>query len=84
MKKHTKIYFNHFKYVLDDVVLCEVCGRRGNDLHHIDCRGMGGSKDKDTITNIMCLCRECHIEYGDKKQHMDFLRECHAKKLKRG
>lgn len=84
MKKHTKIYYDYFNYVLDDVLLCEVCSRVGVDLHHIFRRGMGGSKDKDTIENLMCLCRECHIEYGDKKQHMDFLRECHAKKLKRG
>lgn len=84
MKKHVKIYLDYFGYVGDEFIPCEVCGRKAVDIHHLDCRGMGGSKTKDTIENLMALDRECHIEYGDKKQHMDFLRECHAKKLKRG
>jgi hypothetical protein len=25
----------------------------------------------------MAVCRECHIIYGDKKQHIDFLKEKH-------
>jgi 5-methylcytosine-specific restriction endonuclease McrA len=42
---------------------------------------MGGVKTKDKIENLMALCRSCHLEYGDKKQHMDFLREKHLEKL---
>lgn len=38
---------------------------------------MGGSKSKDEIENLMGVCRSCHIEYGDKKQHKDFLKETH-------
>ena len=41
--------------------------------------GLGGSKDKDTIENLMGLCRKCHIEYGDKKQYKEFLKDIHAK-----
>jgi hypothetical protein len=55
MKRHTKLYKDYFGYVADDVILCEICGRRGQDIHHIHCRGMGGSKDKDNIENLMCL-----------------------------
>ena len=47
------------------------------DIHHIDCRGMGGSKDKDKIENLMGLCRQHHLEYGDKKEHIEFLKEKH-------
>ena len=56
---------------------CELCGGRMVDIHHIDCRGMGSSKDKDKIQNLMGLCRTCHVEFGDKKQHIDFLKEKH-------
>jgi hypothetical protein len=81
MKKHTKIYFDYFGYGIDSVILCEVCGARAVDLHHIFRRGMGGSKEADTIENIMALCREHHIEYGDKKQYIEYLKEIHKEKL---
>lgn len=77
MKKHVKIYLDHFGYTGDDFIACEVCGSRAVDIHHIDCRGMGGSKTKDKIENLMALCRSCHVEYGDKKQHVDFLMSIH-------
>jgi 5-methylcytosine-specific restriction endonuclease McrA len=75
MKKHTKVYLDHFGYGIEDFIPCEVCGSRAVDIHHIDCRGMGGSKKKDDISNLMALCRSCHIEYGDKKGYIDFLRQ---------
>jgi hypothetical protein len=81
LKKHTKIYFDYFGYGIDSVILCEVCGARAVDLHHIFRRGMGGSKEADTIENIMALCREHHIEYGDKKQYIEYLKEIHKEKL---
>ena len=77
MKKYTKQYFTYFGYALDDFLPCEVCGGKAVDIHHIDCKGMGGSTLKDNIENIMAVCRSCHLEYGDKKQHIDFLREKH-------
>ncbi len=81
MKPHVKTYLNHFGYGQDDFIACEVCGQRAVDIHHIECRGMGGSGQKDTIENLMALCRTDHIEYGDKKQHIDFLKEKHKNKL---
>lgn len=81
MKNHTKIYLNHFGYTGEDFIPCEVCGARAVDLHHIEARGMGGTKNGDTIENIMALCREHHLQYGDKKQHMDFLKTKHKEKL---
>jgi 5-methylcytosine-specific restriction endonuclease McrA len=38
---------------------------------------MGGSKIADTIENLMALCRNCHTEYGDKKQHKEMLTATH-------
>lgn len=77
MKKHTKLYFDYFGYTKDCFVACEICGGRAVDIHHIDCRGMGGSKDKDKIQNLMGMCRKHHLEFGDKKQHIEYLKEVH-------
>lgn len=79
MKNHTKVYIKYFGYALDDFIPCEVCGNKAVDIHHIECRGMGGSKDKDNIQNLQAVCRNCHIEYGDKKEHLKFLQTIHNK-----
>jgi len=81
MKAHTKIYLKHFGYDTTDFIPCEVCNNQAVDIHHLEARGMGGSKHADTITNLMALCRKCHIEYGDKKQHKDFLIITHQIKM---
>ena len=75
MKKHVRTYLNHFGF--EEFNPCEVCGARAVDIHHIECRGMGGSKVKDDINNLMGLCRECHIRYGDKKKWIEFLKDVH-------
>ena len=79
MKNHTKVYMSYFGYALDDFIPCEVCGNKAVDIHHLECRGMGGSKDKDNIQNLQAVCRNCHIEYGDKKEHLEFLQNIHNK-----
>ena len=56
MKNHTKVYFKHFNYGIDDIIPCEICGNKSVDIHHIYGRGKG----KDTIGNLMALCREHH------------------------
>jgi 5-methylcytosine-specific restriction endonuclease McrA len=80
MKKHTKIYLNYFGYDTTDWIPCEICGNQAVDIHHIEARGMGGG-NKDTIENLMGLCRNCHIEYGDKKQHKEMLKVVHKVKM---
>lgn len=61
MKNHVRLYRNYFNLALDDRVVCEWCGQReAVDVHHIESRGMGGSKNQDYIENLMGLCRECH------------------------
>jgi 5-methylcytosine-specific restriction endonuclease McrA len=81
MKKHTKIYMQHFGYVLDDFIPCEVCGSRAVDIHHIHRRGIGGNPNADRIENLMAVCRSCHIEYGDKKEHLEWLQNIHNRKI---
>jgi hypothetical protein len=81
MKKHTMTYLNHFGYDISDFIPCEICGKTAVDIHHIEARGIGGSKEADNIENLMALCREDHIKWGDKKQHKEFLKEKHQEKL---
>lgn len=81
MRNHTKVYLNHFSYTGDDFIPCEVCGTRAVDIHHIEARGMGGTKKVDAIENLMALCREHHLQYGDKKQYIEFLIQKHKEKL---
>lgn len=79
MKKHVKIYLDHFNLTGQEFIPCEVCGGQAVDIHHIEARGMGGSVAKDKIANLMAVCRECHIQYGDKKQYIDFLKNIHKR-----
>ena len=79
MKKHTIIYYKYFDYpATPSFVPCEVCGSPAVDIHHIKPKGMGGSHNQDRIENLMALCREHHIQLGDKKQYLTFLKAVHA------
>jgi predicted HNH restriction endonuclease len=66
VKHHVKVYMEAFGYGEQDFIPCEVCFRlfgrrtRAVDVHHIDPRGMGGSKLKDTPDNLIGVCRDCH------------------------
>jgi 5-methylcytosine-specific restriction endonuclease McrA len=81
MQKHTKIYFEYFGYDISDYIGCEICGAGAVDIHHIESRGMGGTKKVDTIENLMAICRKCHLEYGDKKQHLEYITRLHNNNL---
>ena len=84
MKKHTKIYMNYFNYVLDDFIPCEICGSRAVDIHHIENRGSGGSSNKDVIENLMAVCREDHIKYGDVPDKVQWLKDIHEQRMNGG
>lgn len=75
-----------FGYSISDFIPCEIpnCGRRAVDINHIDAKGMGGNPagDKNEIENLMGTCREHHVEFGDKKQHKEWLKEVHLNFIK--
>lgn len=75
MKKYTKIYLDALGYDETDFIPSELSGQRAVDIHHIDCKGMGGnpSKDKDRIENLQAVTREEHIRFGDNKLFMKYL-----------
>ena len=78
MKNHTKVYLKAMGYDVTDFIPCEVCQSKAVDIHHIEARGMGGSKHADTIENLMALCRTCHHEadFGTNLKK-DYLYEVH-------
>lgn len=88
MKKHTKVYFDYFDVDYDPVTgwhdcVSEISGESAEDVHHINSRGMGGSKNADNIENLMALTREEHDFYGDKKQFIEYLKGIHENYIAR-
>lgn len=77
MKAYIKVYLDYFGYDVGDFIPSELSGLRADDIHHIEARGMGGSKSKDVIENLMALTRAEHIKYGDKKQFKEMLKGRH-------
>jgi len=80
MKKHTKIYMNYHNYDISDWIACEHCGTTAVDIHHLSGRGIGGSKNKDFIENLIALCRRCHIKAETDKVFNNQLKELNKHK----
>ncbi len=81
MQKYTKNYLDFMGLGVGDVdqILCEVCGKPANDIHHITPRSLGGS---DEPVNLIALCRVsndvnekkgCHDKAACGKLTKDFL-----------
>lgn len=79
MKTYVKTYMDYFGYDTSSFIPCEICGCRANDIHHIERRGMGGDNTKDNIENLMAVCREHHLLYGDKKQFKERMKIIHER-----
>ena len=78
MKRHIKIYLDYFRLGEQDVMLCEWCDNAiAVDVNHIIPRGMGGSKTKDYILNLVGLCRSCHLKFEAKKINKEELSQKH-------
>jgi len=76
MTSHAMIYLACTGFGIDSFIPCENCGKRAQDIHHIHGRGKG----KDTIGNLMALCRDCHkAAHGEAKTylHPDVMQKIH-------
>lgn len=81
MKSYTKVYMRYFGFVTDDFIPCEVCDKKAVDIAHIQSQKRRPDLKND-ITNLMAMCREDHIFYGDNNLYIDFLQEIHNEKMK--
>jgi len=80
VRTYTAIYLDYFGYSVADFIPCEVCNKEAKDIHHIFARSIRKDLVND-ITNIMAVCRECHVKFGDQKQHREMLINKHQKKI---
>lgn len=63
MRPHVRNYYQAFGYDQSSFIACEICGRPGQDIHHVEPRSKFGSKNHeqmDRVENLVCLCRKCH------------------------
>jgi 5-methylcytosine-specific restriction endonuclease McrA len=60
MQKYLKDYMKRHGYGIDDVILCQECGARAVDLHHIKFRSHCTKEEMDQDSNLIPLCRNCH------------------------
>jgi len=81
MKKHTKIYIEGMGYFKEDWMPCEWCSGTMVDVNHIEPRGMGSSKAKDYIENLVGMCRPCHLDFEAKKISKEELTAKHLENL---
>jgi len=51
------------------------------DVHHLIPRGLGGSKTKDYIENLMGLCRKCHTNCETNKTQNERAKKIHEMNL---
>ena len=76
MKRHTKIYLKSRGLTGHEFIPCEGCGgRQVVDVHHLENRGMGGSKLLDTPDNLIGLCRFCHDRAHRDKEFNEKLKQ---------
>ena len=71
MKKHIKIFDDFWlpELTIAQTFQSAVCNSwEGTDIHHLSSRGMSGSKCKDYIENLICLCRSCHNKCHKDKE----------------
>ena len=78
MNPHVKTYLDYYGYGEQDIILCERCNKKATDIHHIIYKSQGG---KDTIENLIALCRDCHNLAHNEKITKEELYKIHNKNL---
>jgi hypothetical protein len=59
LEEFEKVTEELYQYVLTrDNGLCQICGKMGDDVHHIIHKGHGG---KNMARNLTLLCKPCHM-----------------------
>ena len=81
MQKHTKIYLEYYGYNETDFIGCEICNSKATEIHHLIIKGMGGSKTKDYIANLIAICRPCHMRCHGSIEFNSEAKEIHLNNL---
>lgn len=68
MKTHVTNYHKARGLEPGDFIGCEICGCKAVDIHHIEPKGLGGSKKLDKAENLIALCRLCHMRAHNLKE----------------
>lgn len=77
MTNYKKIFLEFWELETIDFINCinPNCLKTSVDLHHIDNKGIGGSKKKDYIENLAPCCRLCHDKAHDYKEFNQFIKK---------
>ncbi len=80
---YKKTYTDHYGYCADEKIMCEcgICGLEAVDIHHIKIKGMGGTKEKAKIEDLVGVSRECHDLAHDDPRYNEYLKEKHLLNL---
>lgn len=81
MKNHVKVYIEYYNLAPNSYIRCEICSSSAVDIHHIESRGMGGSKKKDNIENLIAVCRKCHERCHSDEIFNSSAKNIHLKNL---
>lgn len=73
MKSYVKLFLEYHN-LQGERIICWSCDKsEAVDVHHIQNKGIGGSKLLDKIENLIPLCRICHEAAHNEKLSKDIL-----------
>ncbi len=80
---YKKTYFDYYGYDRGDWIECEcgICGKGVVDIHHLKIKGMGGTKEKAKIEDLVGVSRECHDRAHDDPEYNEYLKQKHLENL---
>jgi len=76
MQTYTQVYLDAFGLDETDFIPCEICEKKGTEIHHILARSKYMHLLND-IVNLQSICRPCHEKYGDEVYIMPMLLKIH-------
>lgn len=71
----------YFGYSEGEFIPSEISGLRASDIHHLSPRGMGGSKTKDNIENLIAVTRMEHNKCESNPAYNEEAKQIHLKLL---
>lgn len=78
MQKHIKNFLKHYNTSSDEYFACQYCNNvQAVDIHHIVPRSSQGS---DEVTNLIGLCRDCHLQSHKQQEPYITVEELQLKK----